>query len=534
MTLTVAEANAVNTVIEHLAGAFPDNAHVVDRPLPDCDEAIGALGTLAFGAFRRLSAGYSRATALEALEARWPGALREIWMLELHGVDGEPFATEQAARRHAVDHGGWDPDDDLVWRAGLPDEDGRIAKTLYANGHRTLCTIWPLPIRGLGAEAAASGTVDAPDESVARCKVCDCTEEDPCDGGCAWVTGGSLGIELCTACEFPIARDAIASGRYPLEKTVGDILFEARGGLIPQPMLTEQEIESLQPLMQAVEAANGDPDKLDEIAREHGVVTARLAAVPAGATPGGYARAFAEDLLRSIRAGAYTSVFGLEWRVRGPGFTGPAAKEAEIREYVTAQSKLYPDEADPDVVQCRLVGPWTDDPAAAAPAAAADAKPAPDGEQPPSIYQLARQWTRGPVESGLAPHVIQLYDEPGLLEPDKVSQHVQIAHPAECGALAPGARCWFDEVDRSGRGLWVLENGMYRVRLVSSITDVDATGPNVVEELEIDRYHVELGVWSPYDDLQLEQPESAPASSSATDDEAVSDANQPLGERDTP
>lgn len=270
MTLNLTEACAVNTVLEHLTGKFPGNVPPA-RPLPDRAEAIGALASLADASYRRLTAGYTGATARERLEAHWPGTLREIWMLELHGVDGEPFATELAARRHATDHGGWAPSDDLAWRPGLPDEAGLIAKTLYANGHRTLCTIWPTPIRGLGELAAAAGAVDAPDESVARCKVCGCTEDDACDGGCAWVTGSSLEIDLCTACAWPIARDAIASGLYRLEATIGDTLFEARGGLIPQPNLTKAEIDQLQPILADIEAAGRNLDMIAAVAQKHGI-----------------------------------------------------------------------------------------------------------------------------------------------------------------------------------------------------------------------------------------------------------------------
>jgi hypothetical protein len=365
MTLNLTEAGAVNTVIEHLTGAFPGNVPPC-RPLPDRAQAILAFASLADAAYRRLSAGYSGEKALEALEAHWPGALREIWMLELHGVDGEPFATEQAARRHAATRGGWAPNDDLAWRPGLADSDtGRTAKVLYANGHRTLCTIWSTPLRGLDQAADGADAVDAPDESVATCKVCGCTEDDPCDGGCAWITGNSLEIDLCTACAFAIARDAIATGLYPLEATVGDTLFEARGGLIPQPMLTEQEIASLQPLMDAVEAANGDPEKLAEIEREY-AVQVRPAAAPSGDAHERYAKAFAEDLLRSIRAGAYTSVFGLEWSFRSGGLSGPVMSETEARKHVTDLRRLYEDydDADPTeyAAQVRLVGPWVDDP----------------------------------------------------------------------------------------------------------------------------------------------------------------------------
>jgi hypothetical protein len=42
-------------------------------------------------------------------------------------------------------------------------------------------------------EAAAAA------DDIARCALCDCTEDRPCPGGCAWVPGGGL-IDLCSAC----------------------------------------------------------------------------------------------------------------------------------------------------------------------------------------------------------------------------------------------------------------------------------------------------------------------------------------------
>lgn len=54
--------------------------------------------------------------------------------------------------------------------------------------------------------------IDEQDE--AACTVCGCTEDNACEGSCAWVTGGSLEVDLCTACAFAIARDAVAGGLY--------------------------------------------------------------------------------------------------------------------------------------------------------------------------------------------------------------------------------------------------------------------------------------------------------------------------------
>jgi len=428
--MLIGEASAVNRVIDHLCGV----QHTDGQPMVTRERAIDALVLLAKGAYKTLQVGYTpddsgQFSARAALEARWPGALREVVMLEMHGGEPEPWVSDATARHHAITAGGWDPGTDLAWRTGRTDSDGRSAKVLYANGAHTLCNLWPASIRGLDALTASAdadaeaAAANAPDESAAACKVCGCTEDEPCEGGCAWVTGeeNSLAVDLCSACAWAIARDAIASGLYHLEETAGDTIFEARGGLIPQPMLTDREITSLQPLMDAVEAANGDPDKLAEIAREHGVPRLRLPegvnaqelataladepgrlwilppqdfepfadrsaeaaealrtvndtiaqlaertrrTAPGGITPDAYARALAEDLMRSVRAGAYTGVFGLEWSFRSGGLSGPVMSETEARKHVTDLRRLYDDEVDRAdyAVQLRLVGPWVDDP----------------------------------------------------------------------------------------------------------------------------------------------------------------------------
>lgn len=259
MALNVGESSAVNTVIHHLVGDRRFNGQPVSR-----QDAIDALVLLTAAARKTLSAGYSADSARDNLTALWPGTLHEVWMVELHGAEPEPFATEQLARHHVLTEGSWDPGSDLSWRTGETDETGRSAKILYCDGYHTLCCIWPARVRFgplEGTEAA-----EARDEQARTCRVCGCTEDEPCEGGCAWVVDGSLEIDLCTACAWSIARDAIASGLYQLQPTDGDTVFEARGGLIPQPMLTEAEIDALQPLIEEVEAAHGDVGKLEEIA----------------------------------------------------------------------------------------------------------------------------------------------------------------------------------------------------------------------------------------------------------------------------
>lgn len=260
MALNLTEAAAVNDVLRHLIGARRPG----DSEPPSRDGAIKALSLLTGRAFAKLGAGYSADSARDNLTALWPGALLDVWMAELHGAEPEPFATEQLARHHVLTEGAWDPGSDLSWRTGRTDETGRSAKILYCNGSHTLSSIWPTRLRFASPDGYAAVKAVASERS---CKLCGCTRDEPCgEDGCSWVVDGTLEIDLCTACAWVIARDAIASGLYQLEPTAGDTLFEARGGLIPQPMLTEAEIDALQPLIAEVEAANGDRAKLDEIA----------------------------------------------------------------------------------------------------------------------------------------------------------------------------------------------------------------------------------------------------------------------------
>lgn len=136
----------------------------------------------------------------------------------------------------------------------------------YEAGHRTI-----LPrLQEQWAQALGRTITTQPAET--HCRVCGCTEDNACDGGCAWVTGedNTLEADLCTACAWVIARDAIASGLYRLEATDLDSVFEARGGLIPQPNLTEAEIDELQPVLADIEAAGRNLDQIAAVAQKHG------------------------------------------------------------------------------------------------------------------------------------------------------------------------------------------------------------------------------------------------------------------------
>jgi len=93
--------------------------------------------------------------------------------------------------------------------------------------------------------------------AVAHCAICGCTDEQACEGGCQWVSSDTGVDALCSSCAWSITRESIASGLYPLEPTIAETLLEARGVLLEQPPLSDEEIEALQPLIDAVEAVAG-------------------------------------------------------------------------------------------------------------------------------------------------------------------------------------------------------------------------------------------------------------------------------------
>lgn len=69
MSLTIAEASAINTLIHHLTGQDPHRGP--ELATPGREDAIGALVLLADSAHHRLSAGFNAKNARAVLEAHW-------------------------------------------------------------------------------------------------------------------------------------------------------------------------------------------------------------------------------------------------------------------------------------------------------------------------------------------------------------------------------------------------------------------------------------------------------------------------------
>lgn len=70
MTLNIGEANALNRVINHLAGLSKPGS---GEPFISREQAIDDLALLARGASKTLHAGHSQTSAHEALTKRWTG-----------------------------------------------------------------------------------------------------------------------------------------------------------------------------------------------------------------------------------------------------------------------------------------------------------------------------------------------------------------------------------------------------------------------------------------------------------------------------
>jgi hypothetical protein len=116
VTLSLREASAVNILIHHLTGT----AGRVKEP-PSRENALSALSTLADGAYRKMSAGFSADGAYAILRALWPEpghdpTLTELvagtvwWLDGLENPEPDLYLTEPAARDAALDE----------WKANNP------------------------------------------------------------------------------------------------------------------------------------------------------------------------------------------------------------------------------------------------------------------------------------------------------------------------------------------------------------------------------------------------------------------------------
>jgi hypothetical protein len=56
----------------------------------------------------------------------------------------------------------------------------------------------------VSAVRAAAARLE-PDDGIARCRVCGCTEDRACPGGCSWVEDPRMG-DLCSACDGALVR----------------------------------------------------------------------------------------------------------------------------------------------------------------------------------------------------------------------------------------------------------------------------------------------------------------------------------------
>lgn len=99
-----------------------------------------------------------------------------------------------------------------------PTEARTAAAAIAATVLRDTLMLYPdeLPSFEKADEAAVrAGLVDVAVElyqraGVRACHKCACTENDPCEEGCAWVLGATP--DLCTACNAEASRIIVVSG----------------------------------------------------------------------------------------------------------------------------------------------------------------------------------------------------------------------------------------------------------------------------------------------------------------------------------
>lgn len=137
---------------------------------------------------------------------------------------------------------------------------GRAAETAEWLRQRAARTLGSVGV-GLGANelSAAMDTLPPTDEEIA-CRVCGCTEDRPCEGGCCWVPDPLMLGDVCSACPPHLIY---AAG---LSDSLLDVLLEVGRQIadhLPDPTsrpgvereLTVQMIQSLSTVLIEPDAA---------------------------------------------------------------------------------------------------------------------------------------------------------------------------------------------------------------------------------------------------------------------------------------
>jgi hypothetical protein len=76
----------------------------------------------------------------------------------------------------------------------IPGQSGYVVGTC---GHRVAGSEWRAGLRT--CERCPNDDDDEDLSGEARCRICGCTENNPCEGGCSWVSDPQMG-DLCSAC----------------------------------------------------------------------------------------------------------------------------------------------------------------------------------------------------------------------------------------------------------------------------------------------------------------------------------------------
>jgi len=92
--------------------------------------------------------------------------------------------------------------DVLHWLGGEPVDDDRVAASLDLLANHAGKTL-QLPVQAIEARQAIAHHLDrlaAPVFDVRRCRMCACTDDEACEGGCWWVAD-----DLCSRCSSAAA-----------------------------------------------------------------------------------------------------------------------------------------------------------------------------------------------------------------------------------------------------------------------------------------------------------------------------------------
>lgn len=106
-----------------------------------------------------------------------------------------------------------------------------------------------------------------PDDDVAHCRVCGCTENAACPGGCHWVPDPTMAGDLCSACAPPGGWDLpFQEHDTPQPITLSGTNTIVAGGLVAMGALTETPLGRFPILILRFDVPGTDPAHMPSVA----------------------------------------------------------------------------------------------------------------------------------------------------------------------------------------------------------------------------------------------------------------------------